>query len=55
MRPVHRLTTLLPAMSLAGALETTCLHRVTGLTGDRTTLIPTRPCRASITPSPMWG
>jgi magnesium chelatase family protein len=31
-----RLTTILPAMSLAEALETTCIHRVAGLTGART-------------------
>ena len=30
------LTTILPAMSLAAALETTCIHRVAGLTGART-------------------
>ena len=42
----RRLTTLLPAMRLAEALETTCIHRVAGLTGARTTLVTTRPCRA---------
>jgi magnesium chelatase family protein len=36
----------LPAMSLAEALETTCIHRVAGLTGDRTAWVTTRPCRA---------
>jgi magnesium chelatase family protein len=40
-----RLTTILPAMTLADALETTRLHRVAGLTGDRTALVTTRPCR----------
>jgi magnesium chelatase family protein len=42
----HRLTTLLPAMTLAGALETTRIHRVAGRTGARTALVTTRPCRA---------
>jgi magnesium chelatase family protein len=42
----HRLTTILPAMTLAEAVETTRIHRVAGLTGDRTTLVTTRPFRA---------
>jgi magnesium chelatase family protein len=42
----RRLTTILPAMSLAEALETTRIHSVAGLTGDRTALVTTRPCRA---------
>jgi magnesium chelatase family protein len=42
----RRFTTILPAMSLAEALETTRIHRVAGLTGDRTALVTTRPCRA---------
>src|SRR5918996_2834034 len=42
----RRLTTILPAMALAEAIETTRFHRVAGLTGDRTTLVTTRPCRA---------
>ena len=29
----RRLTTILPAMTLAEALETTSIHRVAGLTG----------------------
>jgi magnesium chelatase family protein len=33
-------------MTLAEALETTRLHRVAGLTGDRTALVTTPPCRA---------
>jgi magnesium chelatase family protein len=41
-----RLTTILPAMTLAEALETTRIHRVAGLTGGRTALFTTRPCRA---------
>src|SRR5262244_412565 len=42
----RRLTTILPAMTLAEALETTRIHRVAGLTGDRAALVTTRPCRA---------
>jgi predicted ATPase with chaperone activity len=34
---MRRLTTLLPAMTLAEAIETTRMHRVAGLTGDRST------------------
>jgi magnesium chelatase family protein len=41
----RRLTTILPAMSLAEAIETTRIHRVAGLIGDRTALGTTRPCR----------
>jgi magnesium chelatase family protein len=39
----RRLTTILPAMTLAAAIETT---RIAGLTGDRTALVTTRPFRA---------
>ena len=42
----RRLTTILPAMTLAEAMETTRIHRVAGLTGDRTALVTTRPFRA---------
>jgi magnesium chelatase family protein len=42
----RRLTTILPAMTLAEAVETTRIHSVAGLTGDRTALVTTRPCRA---------
>jgi magnesium chelatase family protein len=45
-RLARRLTTLLPALPLAEAIETTRLHRVAGLTGERTALVTTRPCRA---------
>ena len=45
-RLVWRLTTILPAMPLAEALETTRIHRVAGLTSDRTALVTTRPFRA---------
>jgi Magnesium chelatase, subunit ChlI len=47
--PARRLSTNLPAMTLAEAIETTRIHRVAGLTGDRTALVTTRPFRA---PSP---
>jgi magnesium chelatase family protein len=43
---VHRLTTILPAMTLAGAIETTRIDSVAGLTGDRTVLVTTRLCGA---------
>jgi hypothetical protein len=33
-------------MSLAEAIETTCIHSVAGLTGARTALVTMRPCRA---------
>jgi magnesium chelatase family protein len=42
----RRLTTILPAMTLAEAIETTRIHRVAGLTGDRTAWVTTRPRRA---------
>ena len=42
----RRLTTILPAMTLAEALETTRIHSVAGLTGDRTAVVTTRPFRA---------
>ncbi len=48
-RLARRLTTILPAMTLAEAIETTRIHRVaglTGLTGDRTAVVTTRPFRA---------
>jgi magnesium chelatase family protein len=42
----RRLTTILPAMTLAEALETTRIHSVAGLTGARTALVTARPFRA---------
>jgi magnesium chelatase family protein len=42
----RRLTTMLPAMRLAEALETTRIHSVAGLTGARTALVTTRLFRA---------
>jgi hypothetical protein len=41
----RRLTTILPALTLAEAIETTRIHHVVGLTGDRTALITIRPLR----------
>ena len=38
-----RLTTILPAMTLAEAIETTRIHRVAGLTGDRTACVTVYP------------
>jgi magnesium chelatase family protein len=51
----RRLTTILPAMTVAEALETTRIHSVAGLTGDRTSLVTTRPFRTPITPCRTWG
>ena len=45
-RLARRLTTILPAMTLAEAIEITRIRRVAGRTGDRTALVTTRPCRA---------
>ncbi len=42
----RRLTTILPAMTLAEAIDTTRIHSVAGLTGDRTAAVTTRSCRA---------
>jgi magnesium chelatase family protein len=42
----RRLTPILPAMTLAEAIETTCIHRVAGLTGDRAAFVTTWPLRA---------
>jgi magnesium chelatase family protein len=42
----RRLTTILPVMTMAEAIETTRIHRVAGLTGDRKTLVNTRLFRA---------
>jgi magnesium chelatase family protein len=41
----RRLTTILPAMTLAEAIETTRIHSVAGLTGARTARVTTRPFR----------
>src|SRR4030095_9381201 len=42
----RRLTTILPAMTLAEAIDTTRIHPVAGLTRDPTALVPTPPVRA---------
>jgi magnesium chelatase family protein len=42
----RRLTTILPAMTIAEAIETTRIHRVAGLTGAHTAVVTTRPFRA---------
>jgi magnesium chelatase family protein len=49
----RRLTTILPAMTLAEAMETTPIHSVAGLTGDRMALVTTHPVAPPITPSRM--
>ena len=52
-RLARRLTTLLPAMTLAEALETTRLHRVAGRTGARTAVVTTRP-QSQKTQTPLF-
>jgi Magnesium chelatase, subunit ChlI len=47
-RLARRLTTVLPEMTLAKAIETTRIHRVAGLAGDRMALVTRRPCRAPV-------
>jgi magnesium chelatase family protein len=42
----RRMTTLLPAMTNAQALETTCIHSVAGLLRHRTGMMSSRPFRA---------
>jgi predicted ATPase with chaperone activity len=51
----RRLTTILPAMILAEALDTTCIHRVAGLTGNRTAWVATRHFALLTTPFRIWG
>jgi magnesium chelatase family protein len=43
---VVSMATILPAMTLAEAIETTRIHRVAGLTSALTAWVTTRPCRA---------
>jgi magnesium chelatase family protein len=45
----RRPATILPVMILAEAIETTRIHGVAGLTGDRTSWVTTRPFRAPLT------
>jgi magnesium chelatase family protein len=40
----RRLTTILPTMTPAEAIETTRIRRGAGLTGGRTALVTARPC-----------
>jgi magnesium chelatase family protein len=54
-RLARRLDTMLPAMTLAEALETTRIHSVAGRTGARTALVTTRPCRAPPHPIAAMG
>jgi magnesium chelatase family protein len=42
-------------MTLAEALEMTRIHRVASLTGGRTALVTTRPCRAPLHTIPNVG
>jgi magnesium chelatase family protein len=42
----RRLTTILPDMTLAEAIDTTRIHSVAGLTSGGTTVVTTRPIRA---------
>ena len=49
----RRLTTILPVMTLAEAIETTRIHRVAGLTGDRMALVTTRRTARPTRPSRM--
>jgi magnesium chelatase family protein len=42
----RRLTTILPAMTMAEAIETARIHSVAGLTGDHTAVVTARPFRA---------
>jgi predicted ATPase with chaperone activity len=51
----RRLTTILPPLTLAEAIDAASLHHVASLPGVRTAVVTTRPCRAPITRSPMWG
>ena len=44
----RRLTTILPMMPLSEAMETTRIHSVAGLTGDRTTLVTNGRDRGSL-------
>jgi magnesium chelatase subunit ChlI-like protein len=55
-RLARHLTSILPAMTRAETMETTRIPSGAGLTGDRTALVTTRPCRVlPIIPSRLWG
>jgi magnesium chelatase family protein len=51
----RRLTTILPTMSLAEALETTHILRVVGLTGGRPAVVTPRPFAPRIKLSRAWA
>ena len=51
----RRLTTILPEMTLAEALDTTRIHRVTGRTGRGPAVVTTRPCHAPHQPMADGG
>jgi predicted ATPase with chaperone activity len=51
----RRLTAILPAMSLAAALETARMHRVALLTAARTAMITMRPSAPRSIRSPMYA
>jgi len=51
----RRLATILPAMSLAAARETTRIHSGAGRIGGRTAVVTMHPFRAPTTPSRMWA
>jgi magnesium chelatase family protein len=51
----RRLTTILPDLTLAEAIDTTRIHSVAGLTGRRTACVTTRPCRAPHQPMADGG
>jgi magnesium chelatase family protein len=42
----HCLTTIVPRMPLASAIDTARIHPASALTGARTAVVTTRPCRA---------
>jgi magnesium chelatase family protein len=44
----RRLTTILPALTLPEAIETTRIHRVADLTGTHRALVTTRPFRGGL-------
>ena len=51
----RRLTTILPVMTLAEAIETTRIHRVAGLTSGRMALVTTRTFRTPTISSRRWA
>ena len=51
----RRLTTILPALPLAEAIETTRIHSVAGRTDGRPAWVPTRPVGRRTPHSPLWN